>query len=186
MTTTLILLIVIGAVALIGVGMYNGLVRGKNKVDSALSDISVYLKKRYDLIPNLVNTVKGYAAHESQTLENVIKMRNQAMAVPEGDVAAMAQAQVQLGSAMRSIFALAENYPDLKANANFMSLQQSLQTIESDLEGSRRYYNATVRDYNTSIESFPQVLFAKSFGFFSRDFFELDSPEESAVPNVQF
>lgn len=108
------------------------------------------------------------------------------MAVPEGDVAAMAQAQVQLGSAMRSIFALAENYPDLKANANFMSLQQSLQTIESDLEGSRRYYNATVRDYNTSIESFPQVIFAKSFGFFSRDFFELDSPEESAVPNVQF
>lgn len=186
MSFSLILLILLGVIGLVLVGMYNGLVRGKNKVDSALSDISVHLKKRYDLIPNLVNTVKGYAAHESQTLERVIQMRNQAMAVPEGDVAGMAQAQLQLGSAMKSLFALAESYPDLKANANFMSLQQSLQTIESDLEGARRYYNATVRDYNTSIESFPQVLFAKSFGFFSRDFFELDSPEESAVPNVQF
>lgn len=182
----LIALIVAVVLAFIVIGMYNGLVRNKTKVDGAWSDISVQLKKRFDLIPNIVNTVKGYASHESQTLERVIQARNAAANVKPSDVQGMQQASVQLGGAMRSLFAIAENYPDLKANTNFLQLQGTLQAIEGDLEGARRYYNATVRDYNTSIQTFPQVLFARAFNFLPRDFFELDSQEETKVPTVQF
>ncbi len=150
----MVLWIIIGILVLLVVwiiAMYNGFVKARIKIDNSWSDINVFLKKRFDLIPNLVNTVKGYAAHESQTLEKVVQARNAAASVPPGDVEKVAQANQILGGAVRGLLALAENYPDLKANQNFMQLQQALQDIEGDLGNSRRYYNATVRDYNTSI-----------------------------------
>ena len=174
--------IVIGVVALLIlwiIGMYNGMVSAKIKIDNAWSDISVFLKKRFDLIPNLVNTVKGYAAHESQTLEKVVQARNAAVAVPAGDVAGMAAANQQLGGALRGLLAIAESYPDLKANAQFLELQTALQNIEGDLGNARRYYNATVRDFNTTIQQFPGVLVANMTGFKAREFFELEDKEEA-------
>jgi LemA protein len=181
--------IVLGLIALLIfwiVGTYNGMVKAKIKIDNAWSDISVFLKKRFDLIPNLVNTVKGYAAHESQTLEKVVQARNAAVAVPPGDVAAMAAANQQLGGALRGLLAIAESYPDLKANAQFLELQTALQNIEGDLSNSRRYYNATVRDFNTSIQQFPGVLIANAMGFKAREFFELENKEEAKNIEVKF
>ncbi|HQW83510.1 MAG TPA: LemA family protein [Ferruginibacter sp.] len=181
--------IVIGVVALLIlwiIGMYNGMVSAKIKIDNAWSDISVFLKKRFDLIPNLVNTVKGYAAHESQTLEKVVQARNAAVAVPAGDVAGMAAANQQLGGALRGLLAIAESYPDLKANAQFLELQTALQNIEGDLGNARRYYNATVRDFNTTIQQFPGVLVANMTGFKAREFFELEDKEEAKNIEVKF
>src|SRR5215212_953578 len=139
--------IIIGIVVLLAlwiIGMYNGFVKAKIKIDNSWSDINVFLKKRFDLIPNLVNTVKGYAAHESQTLEKVIQARNAAAAAPPNDVQKVAQTNQELGGALRGLLAVAESYPDLKANQNFLQLQQALGDIDSDLGNSRRYYNATV------------------------------------------
>lgn len=181
--------IVIGAAAVIilwFIAMYNSMVRAKIKIDNAWSDISVFLKKRFDLIPNLVNTVKGYAAHESQTLEKVIQARNAAVAVPAGDVAGMAAANQNLGGALRGLLAIAESYPDLKANAQFLELQTALQNIEGDLGNARRYYNATVRDFNTTIQQFPGVLVANMTGFKAREFFELENKEEAKNIEVKF
>ncbi len=181
--------IVLGVVALPIlwiISMYNGMVREKIKIDNAWSDISVFLKKRFDLIPNLVNTVKGYAAHESQTLEKVIQARNAAVAVPTGDVAGMAAANQQLGGALRGLLAIAESYPDLKANAQFLELQAALQGIEGELANSRRYYNATVRDFNTMIQQFPGNLVAGIGGFKARDFFELEDKAEAKNVEVKF
>ena len=185
----MVLWIIIGIVVLLLlwiVGMYNGFVRARVKIDNSWSDINVFLKKRYDLIPNLVNTVKGYAAHESQTLEKVVQARNAAAAVPAGDVAKVSQANEVLGGAMRGLLAVAESYPDLKANQNFIELQQALQSIEGDLANSRRYYNATVRDYNTSIQQFPGVIIANMTGFTRREFFELENAAESKNVEVKF
>jgi LemA protein len=168
------------------ISMYNGFVKARIKIDNSWSDINVFLKKRFDLIPNLVNTVKGYAAHESQTLEKVVQARNVAAAVPSGDVQAAAQANQALNGALRSLFAVAEAYPDLKANQNFLELQQALQNIEGDLGNARRYYNATVRDYNTSIQQFPGVLLANMTGFGPRDFFELEDKAEAKNIEVKF
>ncbi|HEU5364342.1 MAG TPA: LemA family protein [Hanamia sp.] len=168
------------------IGMYNGLVKLKIKVDNSWSDIRVFLKKRYDLIPNLVNTVKGYAAHESQTFEKVTQARNAAVSVPAGDVQASAQANQALGGALRGLLATAENYPDLKANQNFLELQSALQSIEGDLGNARRYYNATVRDYNTAIQQFPGVIVANMSGFKPREFYELDNQEEAQNVEVKF
>lgn len=185
----MVLWIVLGVAALLVlwfIGMYNRLIKERIKIDNAWSDISVFLKKRFDLVPNLVSTVKGYAAHESQTLEKVIQARNAAVAVPAGDVAGMAAANQQLGGALRGLLAIAESYPDLKANAQFLELQTALQHIESDLSNSRRYYNATVRDFNTSIQQFPGLLVANISGFKTREFFELDSPEEGKNVEVTF
>ena len=185
----MVLWIVLGVVALLIfwiVGTYNGMVKAKIKIDNAWSDITVFLKKRFDLIPNLVNTVKGYAAHESQTLEKVVQARNAAVAVPSGDVAGMAAANQQLGGALRGLLAIAESYPDLKANAQFLGLQTALQNIEGDLSNSRRYYNATVRDFNTSIQQFPGVLIANAGGFNAREFFELENKEEAKNVEVKF
>ncbi|MBA2561828.1 MAG: LemA family protein [Chitinophagaceae bacterium] len=181
--------IILGIIALLiiwAIAMYNGLVKAKIKIDNSWSDISVFLKKRYDLIPNLVNTVKGYAAHESQTLEKVVQARNAAAAVPSGDVQGMAQANQVLGGALRGLLAVAENYPDLKANQNFLELQEALQNIETDLGNARRYYNATVRDYNTSIQQFPGVIIANMAGFKAREFFELENQEEARNVEVKF
>lgn len=181
--------IVLGVVALLLiwiVSMYNGMVRDKIKIDNAWSDISVFLKKRFDLIPNLVNTVKGYAAHESQTLEKVIQARNAAVAVPAGDVAGMSAANQQLGGALRGLLAISESYPDLKANAQFIELQNALQGIEGELASSRRYYNATVRDFNTSIQQFPGNIVANIGNFKPREFFELEDKAEAKNVEVKF
>jgi LemA protein len=185
----MILWIILGIIVLLiiwVIGMYNGLVKLKIKVDNSWSDIRVYLKKRYDLIPNLVNTVKGYAAHESETFEKVTQARNAAVAVPPGDVQAAAQANQVLGGALRGLLAIVENYPDLKANQNFLELQSALQSIEGDLANARRYYNATVRDYNTAIQQFPGVIVANMMSFKAREFYELDNEQEAQNVEVKF
>lgn len=185
----MVLWIVLGIIALLIfwlIGMYNSFVKLRIKIDNSWSDINVFLKKRYDLIPNLVNTVKGYAAHESQTLERVIQARNAAAAVPPGDVEKVAQANEVLGGALRGLLAVAESYPDLKANQNFLQLQQALQDIEGELANSRRYYNATVRDYNTSIQQFPGVIIANMTGFQRREFFELENAAQAQNIEVKF
>ena len=187
--TVMILWIVIGIVVLLVlwiIGLYNSFVRLRIKIDNSWSDISVFLKKRFDLIPNLVNTVKGYAAHESQTLERVIQARNAAAAVPPNDVAKVSQTNEALGGALRGLLAVAESYPDLKANQNFIELQQALQSIEGDLANSRRYYNATVRDYNTAIQQFPGVIVANMTGFTRREFFELENAAQAQNVEVKF
>ena len=168
------------------IGMYNSLVKAKIKVDNSWSDIRVFLKKRFDLIPNLVNTVKGYASHESQTFEKVTQARNAAAAVPPGDVKAAAEANQVLGGALRGLLAVAENYPELKANQNFLELQGALQSIETDIGNARRYYNATVRDYNTSIQQFPGVIVANFAGFKAREFYELENQAEAQNVEVKF
>jgi LemA protein len=167
--------------------MYNKLVSLKNRVLEAWSGIDVQLKRRYDLIPNLVNTVKGYAAHESGTLEKVIQARNQAMtASGSGTINDQVQAENMLAGTLKSLFALAENYPDLKANASFLDLQNKLSDIEENLQNARRYYNALVRDNNTAVESFPSNIIAGSFNFEKFDFFEIENNTERDNPVVQF
>ncbi len=179
--------IILGVVVLIlffGIGIYNGLIVLKNKVDEAWADIETQLKRRYDLIPNMVETVKGYAKHEKGTLEQVTKARNMAMGA--GTVEGKAQAENMLSGALKSLFAVAENYPDLKANQNFLDLQQTLKDIEEHLQLSRRYYNATVRDLNTKIEVFPNNVFANMLHFQKRQFFQTDSAEERNNVKVSF
>jgi len=185
MISTIILIAVIVLLAFMLIGIFNKFVRNRNTVKDAWSNIDVMLKRRHDLIPNLVNTVKGYAAHESGTLEKVIQARNAAMGAPKGDINAQIAAENQLQQSLRSIFALSENYPDLKANASFLDLQNKLNEIEEGLERSRRYYNGTVRENNNYGESFPGVLFAGMFGYKHFDFFEA-AAQEREVPNVQF
>jgi LemA protein len=172
-----IILLVIGILAVVAILLvivYNRFVKNRNVVKDAWSNIDVALKRRYDLIPNLVETVKGYAAHEKTTLESVIQARNTAMAVPSDDINAQIKAENQLQQTLRSIFALGEAYPDLKANPNFLDLQQKLNEIEENLERSRRYYNGTVRENNTYGESFPGVLFAGLLNYQHFDYFETD------------
>jgi LemA protein len=179
--------ILLGAIVLVVVvvvGMYNGLVRLKVQCDNAWSDIDVQLKRRYDLIPNLVETVKGYAAHEKGTLEGVVAARNQAMTA-EGP-AAKAQAEGMLTSALRQVFALAEAYPQLRAVESFNQLQQTLNQIEDSVQNARRYYNAVVRDFNTKILVFPSNIIANMFNFKAREFFEISAPAEREVPKVSF
>ena len=168
------------------IGMYNGFVKARNKIDNSWSDISVFLKKRFDLIPNLVSTVKGYTAHERDTLEKLVEARTAAMAVPAGDVQAASAANQNLGVALRGLLVVAENYPDLKASHNFLELQTALSRIEEDLANARRYYNATVRDYNTSIQQFPGMLIAGRFGFTPRAFFELGDKSEANNVEIKF
>jgi LemA protein len=163
--------------------LYNGLVRLKVQADAAWSDIDVQLKRRYDLVPNLVETVKGYAGHERGTLEAVIAARSRAMSA-EGP-AAKGEAENQLTGALKSLFALSEAYPQLRAAENFASLQASLATIEDTIQNARRYYNAVVRDLNTRILTFPSNLIARTFGFREREYFEIDEAER-AVPGVSF
>jgi LemA protein len=172
---------------LLVMSMYNKLVSLKNRVLEAWSGIDVQLKRRYDLIPNLVNTVKGYASHESGTLEKVIQARNQAMAASgSGSIGSQVQAENALSGTLKSLFALSENYPDLKANTSFLQLQESLGEIEENLQNARRYYNALVRDNNTAIESFPSNLIAQNFNFEKFDFFEIENDAERQNPVVQF
>jgi LemA protein len=181
--------IALGLVALVAlyvIVIYNGLVRARQMAEEAWSGIDVQLKRRADLIPNLIETVKGYAAHEKGTLEEVVKLRNQAQAVPTGDVAGRAQAEGLLSQALGKLFALAEAYPDLKANQNFAELQTSLETIESEIQMARRYYNGSARDLNIKVESFPANLVAGPFGFSKREYFEIENEADRAVPTVKF
>ncbi len=187
MEITLIILgiVVVGAVIIIG--MYNSLIRLKNRVDEAWSDIDVQLKRRYDLIPNLVETVKGYAGHEKETLESVTKARSQAMAAQEsGDAAQQAEAENMLSSTLKSIFALSENYPDLKANTNFLELQRELSDTENKIQASRRFYNGNVRDFNTKLEIFPTNIIGNILGFKSREYFEIEDEKERENVKVKF
>lgn len=179
-------LIAVAVIAVFGVMMYNGLVRSRQMAEEAWSGIDVQLKRRADLIPNLIETVKGYAAHEKSTLDEVISRRNQAQAVPAGDVAARGAAEGLLTQALGKVIALAEAYPDLKANQNFSQLQASLETIEGDLQMARRYYNGAARDLNTKVESFPSNLIAGQFGFQKKAYFEITNEADRAVPQVKF
>src|SRR5256712_4337099 len=180
-------LIILGLLVLLVfflIGMYNGLVRLKIQCDNAWADIDVQLKRRYDLIPNLVETVKGYAAHEKDTLEGVINARNRAMTATTP--ADKAQAENMLTGALKSLFALAEAYPQLRAIESFTSLQNSLSQIEDTVQNARRYYNAVVRDLNTKIQQFPTNILAGMMGFKPREFFEITAPAEREVPKVTF
>src|SRR5262250_3523351 len=179
--------VILGVLVLIVIfliGMYNGLVRLKVQCDNAWADIDVQLKRRYDLIPNLVETVKGYAAHEKDTLEGVINARNRAMSATTP--ADKAQAENMLTGALKSLFALAEAYPQLRAIESFTSLQNSLSQIEDTVQNARRYYNAVVRDLNTKIQQFPTNIFAGMLGFKPREFFEVASTTEREAPKVSF
>ena len=178
------LLLVLAAAGIAVVAIYNGLVRLRVQADNAWSDIDVQLKRRYELVPNLVETVKGYAGHERQTLEAVISARNRAMSV-QGP-AAKAEAEGTLTQALRQLFALAEAYPQLRAVESFTQLQTSLAQIEDAIQNARRYYNAVVRDLNTRIGQFPTNLLAGTFGFTAREFFELASESERQAPRVSF
>ena len=169
------------------ISIYNGLIRLKNRVDEAWSDIDVQLKRRYDLIPNLVETVKGYAAHERETLERVIKARNDAMALQNSsDVNQKLQAENNLSSTLKSIFALSENYPDLKANQNFLELQRELTDTENKIQASRRFYNSNVKDFNTKLQVFPTNIIAKQLGFTDKKFFEINDDVQKENIQVKF
>ncbi|HEX8046812.1 LemA family protein [Rhizobium sp.] len=181
-----IILAIIVLAALYAVFVYNGLVRARQVAEEAWSGIDVQLKRRADLIPNLIETVKGYASHERQTLEEVVELRNKAQAVPAGDVAGRGVAEGLLGQALGRVIALAEAYPDLKANTNFLELQRSLEGIEGEIQMSRRYYNGAARDLNVKVESFPSNLIAGQFGFAKRAFFEITNEADRAVPTVKF
>jgi len=164
---------------------YNGLVKARNRVDNAYSQIEVQQKRRYDLIPNLVETVKGYAAHEAGTLEAVTQARTNAVAAQQAGPAQQAQAENVLTGALRQLFALSESYPDLKANQNFLNLQEELTSTEDRISYARQFYNDSVQRYNTKIQTFPTVVIAGMMGFQKREFFEAE--EGSAeVPKVQF
>ncbi|MCK8780689.1 LemA family protein [Rhizobium sp. NTR19] len=181
-----ILIGILVAVALYVVMIYNGLVKARQMAEEAWSGIDVQLKRRADLIPNLIETVKGYASHEKSTFEEVVRLRNQAQAVPLGDVAGRAQAEGLLGQALGKLFALAEAYPDLKANQNFAELQASLENLENEIQMSRRYYNGAARDLNVRVESFPNNLIAGQFGFSKKEYFEITNEADRAVPSVKF
>lgn len=179
------LLIILVLIAAWAIGMFNGLIVLRNRVDEAASDIDVQLKRRHDLVPNLVNTVKGYATHEQQLFERVTEARSQAVAAG-ANMQDRAKAENMLTDTLRSLFAVAENYPDLKANQNFLSLQEELADTENKIMASRRFYNANVRDYNIRRETFPTSILANYFKFGKREQFELEDIAERNVPEVNF
>lgn len=177
----LIAVIVILAILILGtVAVYNGLVRSRVRVDEAWSDINVQTKRRYDLIPNLVNTVQGYAKHEKSVFEDVTAARSAAMGAT--GIAQKAQAENQLAGTLKSLFAVAENYPELKANENFKQLQDELVDTEDKIQAARRFYNGSVRDYNIKLQVFPTSLLAGMLGFTARDFFEADDQAQADKP----
>ncbi len=179
-----IVLIVIAVIAVVVIGIYNGLVGRRNRVDEALSQIQVQLKRRHDLIPNLVEAVRGYMQFEQKVLTDVTNARAAAVnAGAQGSVGQQAQAENMLTGALRSLFAVVENYPELKANQNVLSLQEQVTTTENQISFSRQHYNATVLEYNNGIQTFPNNLFAGLFGFTKREFFEAE-PEAAEVPKV--
>jgi LemA protein len=180
----MIFLAAVGAIVVFIIVSYNRLVSLTQRSQSAWSDVDVQLKRRTDLVPNLVESVKSYAAHERDTLDAVVKARSAAVAAQTPD--SRAQAEGQLSQALRGLFALAESYPDLKATANFQSLQASLGEIEEAVQNARRYFNAVIRDLNTAIQEFPSNMVAGFFQFKPHAYFELDRPDERQVPKVSF
>jgi LemA protein len=183
MLPAIIIVVVIVVVILFVVGIYNGLVTRRNRVDEANAQIQVQLKRRHDLIPNLVNAVKGYMDFEKSVLVTVTEARGNAISAGSQGPAAQAQAENVLSGALKSLFAVVENYPDLKANQNVMALQEQLTTTENQISFARQHYNASVLDFNNSLQTFPNVLIAGPFGFSKREFFEAE-PEAAKVPVV--
>ncbi len=179
MNILFVILGVVVALVLYAIIIYNGLVRLRERVNSAWSDIEVQMKRRYNLIPNLVETVKGYANHEASTLEKLTEARAAAVA-NEGTPEQQAQSENLLTGALRSVFAVAENYPELKANENFLSLQDDLADVEDQIQAARRYYNGSVREMNTKVDQFPSNLVARRFNFIKAEFFELDEADSAA------
>jgi LemA protein len=191
MSSSVITWIVIGAIVLLVlwiIMIYNGLVAMRQRVNQAFSDIDVQTKQRHDLIPNLVETVKGYAGHERGTLEAVVQARNAAITAQSGGVAAQAAAENMLSGALRQLFALSESYPDLKASANFQQLQRELSDIENKIAAARRFFNSAVQEYNTGIQQFPAALFAASMGFTPKQFFDVGEERKTLeqAPQVKF
>ena len=183
MDAGIILLILVIAIGIFLVMVYNRLVALRQTCNQAWGDIDVQLKQRHDLVPNLVETVKGYASHEKETLENVTKARQQA--IDASSLKGLAEAENMLSGALRQLFALSEAYPDLKANQNFMSLQAELADLENKIAAARRFFNNAVNEYNTATEQFPAVVIANSMGFKQREYFEVGEAERAA-PKVQF
>jgi len=192
MSSTVVTWIVIGAIVLLVlwiIMIYNGLVAMRQRVNQAHADIDVQMKQRHDLIPNLVETVKGYASHERGTLEAVVQARNAAITAQSGGVAAQAAAENMLSGALRQLFALSEAYPDLKANQNFQQLQSELSDIENKLAAARRFFNNAVQEFNTGIQQFPAVLLAGTLGFTQKEFFDVGAEERKVLeqaPQVKF
>lgn len=182
--TWLILLAIIAAIIFWAVAVYNALVQLRNQADEGWSGIDVQLKRRYNLIPNLIETVKGYQKHEKGVFEEVTQLRSRAMKTSDIDEKGPAESALTLG--LGKLFAVAENYPELKANVNFLDLQKNLNEIEDEIQLARRYYNGTVRNYNTKIQSFPDMIIAKQFAFTAKPFFEITEEAEKAVPKVSF
>ena len=177
MIITLIILVVV----ILGlIGMYNSLIRDRNRVDEAWSDIEVQLKRRYDLIPNVVETVKGYAGHEKTVLEDVTKARTMAMGAQSAED--QAKAENMLAGTLKTLFAVSENYPDLKANTNFLELQRELSDTENKIQAARRFYNGVVRDFNTKVQSFPTNTLAGMFGFATKSLFDLPDADAAQQP----
>ena len=181
--TVIVIIVIIVVIAVVLIGIYNGLVQRRLRVDEAFAQIEVQLKRRHDLIPNLVNAVKGYMGFEQKVLTDVTNARANAVAAGSQGPAQQAAAENVLTSTLRSLFAVVENYPELKANQNVLELQEQLTTTENQISFSRQHYNATVLDYNTNIQTFPSVLIAGLLGFVKRDFFDAE-PEAETVPNV--
>ncbi|MFA9478893.1 LemA family protein [Phycisphaerales bacterium AB-hyl4] len=185
--TVILLLVLLGLIVIVGLWVamaYNRLVRKRVQAENAWSQIDVQLKRRHDLIPNLVETVKGYASHERETLESVIRARQQA--VDASGIQDQAQAENLLTGALRQLFALSESYPDLKANQNFMKLQEELTGTENRIGFARQHFNNTVGQYNTAVQQFPTNVIAGTFGFQQRDFFEIEDPGHREAPEVKF
>lgn len=182
MEVMLIALAVIVVLMIIAVVLYNGLVRGRNATDDAWSGVNVQLKRRHDLVPNLVATVRQYASHERSLFDEVSEARSRSLAA--GNVSDRAKAENALSGTLRSLFAISEAYPELKANTNFLKLQEELATLEDELQMARRYYNGTAREQNDRVRQFPGNLLASTFGFGTIAYFELDSPDERNAPSV--
>ena len=182
MEILLIALVVIAVLMIVVVVLYNGLVRGKNAADDAWSGVNVQLKRRHDLLPNLVAIVRQYAAHERSLFDEVSEARSRSLAA--GSVSDQAKAENALSGSLRSLLAISEAYPELKANTNFLKLQEELATLEDEMQMARRYYNGTAREQNDRVRQFPGNLLASTFGFGAIAYFELDSPDERNVPSV--
>ena len=187
MTYLYVILAVVVLVVIWAISVYNGLIQARNQVKEAWSDIDVQLKRRYDLIPNLINTVKGYASHEKELFERVTEARTAAMtAEASGNPAEVAKSENMLSGTLKSLFAVSENYPELKANENFLQMQRDLTDTEDKIQAARRFYNGNVRDFNTSLQVFPRNIIASMFAFKEQAFFELGNEAERANPEVKF